>query len=219
MAQACMPPAPPKASSAKSRGSCAALAPRRRESRAPCWRWRRGRRLRPAPATSRPTRRAEVGGDTAGALDVQRHAAAEEVARVEAAEQQVGVGDGELGAEAVAGRSRARRRRCAGRRAARRRCRRATIEPPPAPTVWMSITGSRTGKSPISRSDVVGIAPSIRQTSVDVPPMSKRDDPRKPGGVGDGARADRARRPGPRGRAHGLRPAPRRRRAGRRSTA
>ena len=37
----------------------------------------------------------------------------------------------------------------------------------------MSITGSRTGKSPTIVSDVVGIAPSIRQTSVDVPPMSK----------------------------------------------
>ncbi len=35
------------------------------------------------------------------------------------------------------------------------------------------MTGNRTGKSPTIVSGVVGMAPSIRQTSVDVPPMSK----------------------------------------------
>ena len=37
----------------------------------------------------------------------------------------------------------------------------------------MSIIGSRTGKSPTVDVGVVAIAPSIRLTSVDVPPMSK----------------------------------------------
>ena len=47
------------------------------------------------------------------------------------------------------------------------------IEPPPAPTVWMSIDGSRTGKPATLRSNAISALPSrTRQTSVEVPPMS-----------------------------------------------
>ena len=47
-------------------------------------------------------------GDAARALDVERHAAAEKILRIEPAEQQIGVGDGQLGAVAVADRPRIR---------------------------------------------------------------------------------------------------------------
>ena len=46
--------------------------------------------------------------------------------------------------------------------------------PPPAPTVWMSSCGRRSGRPPTRRSALRPATPSrIRQTSVDVPPMSK----------------------------------------------
>ena len=52
---------------------------------------------------------------------------------------------------------------------------RQAIEPPPAPTVWMSSAGSETGRPAITRSAVSGTRPSsIRQTSQEVPPMSKQ---------------------------------------------
>ena len=47
------------------------------------------------------------------------------------------------------------------------------IEPPPVPTETMSIIGTRTGKRPMRPSRVSwGSAPSTRQTSVEVPPVS-----------------------------------------------
>ena len=47
------------------------------------------------------------------------------------------------------------------------------MEPPPAPTVCMSICGTLTGKAPTMLSDVItGVRSRTRQTSVDVPPMS-----------------------------------------------
>ena len=46
-------------------------------------------------------------------------------------------------------------------------------EPPPAPTVWMSIDGRRTGKPATLRPKAISALPSrTRQTSVEVPPMS-----------------------------------------------
>ena len=47
------------------------------------------------------------------------------------------------------------------------------MEPPPAPTVWMSIMGTFTGKSEMEASKVRGSAVLIKATSVEVPPMSK----------------------------------------------
>ena len=50
---------------------------------------------------------------------------------------------------------------------------RQTIEPPPAPTVWTSSVGSRIGRPPTSRSlERDASPPTIAQTSVEVPPMS-----------------------------------------------
>jgi hypothetical protein len=50
---------------------------------------------------------------------------------------------------------------------------RQTIEPPPAPTVWMSIIGTCMGSPATSRPPVRTAAPpATRHTSVDVPPMS-----------------------------------------------
>ena len=49
-----------------------------------------------------------------------------------------------------------------------------TIEPPPAPTDTMSSTGVRIGRPSISLSEASDGRPSCtRQTSVEVPPMSK----------------------------------------------
>ena len=48
------------------------------------------------------------------------------------------------------------------------------IDPPPAPMVWMSRLGRRTGKPPAIRPGAgSGTQPRMRQTSVLVPPMSK----------------------------------------------
>ena len=48
------------------------------------------------------------------------------------------------------------------------------IEPPPVPMVLMSIIGTRTGKRPMAPPLVTfGLAFSIRQRSVDVPPASR----------------------------------------------
>jgi hypothetical protein len=47
------------------------------------------------------------------------------------------------------------------------------MEPPPAPTVCMSIWATFTGKAPIMLSEVMtGARSRTRQTSVEVPPMS-----------------------------------------------
>ena len=48
------------------------------------------------------------------------------------------------------------------------------MEPPPAPIVWMSRDGNRTGYPPIDRCAAgAGSPPCTRHTSVLVPPMSK----------------------------------------------
>ncbi len=48
------------------------------------------------------------------------------------------------------------------------------MEPPPAPTVWMDTVGMRQGYPPTSVCcAITGSPDSIRQTSVEVPPMSK----------------------------------------------
>src|SRR5204862_345512 len=52
---------------------------------------------------------------------------------------------------------------------------RQAIEPPPAPTVWMSTIGSASGRPATSRDAVSRTAPpSTTHTSHDVPPMSKQ---------------------------------------------
>src|SRR5207245_1087250 len=51
---------------------------------------------------------------------------------------------------------------------------RHAIDPPPAPTVWMSSVVTRRMTPPISRSNASsGVEPRTRATSVLVPPMSK----------------------------------------------
>ena len=215
-----MPPAPPKATSAKSRGSWPRSTETTRIARSML-----ALATRTMPSASRRhaelQRRATSRGD-AGARDRRRASSGrrERYSRIEPAEQQVRVGDRELRAGAVADRARARRRRSAARRAARRRCRRSAIDPPPAPTVWMSITGSRTGKvaDPSTRSSS-RCAPSIRLTSVDVPPMSNEITRGKPAASRDGPRADDAGRRPRQHRAHGLRARGRAPRSSRRSTA
>ena len=125
-----------------------------------------------------------------GAID--RHPAAEEELRIEPAEQQIRVRHGQLGAGAVAhgpghrpGASRPDAQRAAGvrrRRSIRRRRRRCGCR----------CTGSRIGKSPMRDSVDVATSPSIRLTSVDVPPMSNGDDAPEPGRPRHRARADHA---------------------------
>jgi hypothetical protein len=104
---------------------------------------------------------------------IERDAAAEAPAARDAAQHHVGVGDGGLGAaEAVC-------RRARDEPALRGPTWRLpstssqAMEPPPAPTVCMSICGTLTGKAPTMLSDVItGVRSRTRQTSVDVPPMS-----------------------------------------------
>ena len=134
----------------------------RRRARARRRRGRARRRRRAAPA-ARPS--SEVGvGD-------RRLRAAAPVAR------RARVGAGALGADA--------------QRAARRRAR--AIEPPPAPTVCRSTVGSRIGSPATTRSLVRSARPSvIRQTSVDVPPMSNAIASGNPAAARDPRRADRS---------------------------
>ena len=90
-------------------------------------------------------RRADLFSQRPGRLrHIERHLTALETLRIEPAEQQVGVGDGRLGAAtAVTGPGvelalfgPTRRRFCASSQA---------MEPPPAPTSTMSTTGARIG--------------------------------------------------------------------------
>ena len=68
---------------------------------------------------------------------------------------------------------RGRRRRSPGRRTSAPPGSRRAIEPPPAPMVWMSSAGRRTGSPATSRPGAgSGTPPRTRQTSVLVPPMS-----------------------------------------------
>ena len=86
-----------------------------------------------------------VGDGAAGGVGVQRHLAAEEVRGVEAAEHQVGIGDGRRGAAAaVAGGAGAAPALRGPTRSAPPASIHASL-PPPAPTSTRSITGVRTG--------------------------------------------------------------------------
>ena len=154
---ACIPPAPPNATSANRRGSWPRSSETTRIARSML---AFATRMTPSArsSTDSRSRRASDPAARPGTLDVETHAAAEKVAGIEPAEQQVRVGHRTSRADAIAARARESRRRCPARRAGRRRGRRARSIPPPAPTVWMSITGSRTGTSPIAVSAASGIA-------------------------------------------------------------
>ena len=103
-----------------------------------------------------------------------RDAAAEPPARPDAPEHDVRVGDRGLGAaEAVRRRARATAPALRGPTWRLPSTSSHAIEPPPAPTVCMSICGTLTGKAPTMLSEVItGVRSRTRQTSVDVPPMS-----------------------------------------------
>ena len=154
IAAACSGPAPPNASSAKRRGSTprstvitrsartiSALATRTMPSA-------HSRASSPSASASRSTARVRGVG-------VERDAAGQRRVGVEVAEHEVGVGHRRLGAAAaVAGGAGLGARASAARRAARRPASRQAIEPPPAPTVWMSTIGSASGRPPTSRAAV-----------------------------------------------------------------
>ena len=90
-------------------------------------------------ATARRARRVAASGDSV-------HAAGE-ARGVEVPEQEVGVGDGRLGAAPSVARGPGHRRRpTAARPGARRRRRRQAMLPPPAPTSARSTAGIFTGK-------------------------------------------------------------------------
>ncbi len=112
-------------------------------------------------AFERPLRRLAVELDAAGEPPRQ------------ATEQEVRVRDRRpLAAAAVAGGPR-RRTGALGPTRTAPPASRQTIEPPPAPTVWMSTIGSLIGNPPTDRSSVRSARPpEIRHTSVEVPPMS-----------------------------------------------
>ena len=92
----------------------------------------------------------------------------------DAAEHDVGVGDGGLrAAEAIRRRARATSPALRGPTWRLPSTSSHAIEPPPAPTVCMSICGTFTGNAPTMLSEVItGVRPRTRHTSVDVPPMS-----------------------------------------------
>ena len=184
-----MPPAPPNATSANRRGSWPRSSETTRIARSML---AFATRMMPSASSSTDSRSRRASDPAARprSLDVEAHAAAEEVRRIEAAEQQVRVGDRDIACRRRSRRAPASRRHSPDRRAGRRRGRRCAIDPPPAPTVWMSMTGSRTGTSPIAVSAAVGIPPSIRLTSVEVPPASKEMTRSSPAASRDGTGAD-----------------------------
>ena len=111
-----------------------------------------------------------------GGLAVEPDGAGERRIRPEAAEHDVGVGDRRLAclrARNTAGPGTAPALRGPTRSAPPGS--RHAIDPPPAPTVWMSTIASASGRPPTSRPAVSRTAPcSTTQTSHDVPPMSKQ---------------------------------------------
>ena len=116
-------------------------------------------------------RRVEPVERTRGGVPVELEPARE--LRGQPSEQEIGVGDGRLRPTFPVAR---RPRLGAGARRADAQ-RPACVEPGDRPAAGAdglrSTVGSRTGKPPIERSDVRSTLPSaIRQTSVDVPPMS-----------------------------------------------
>ena len=166
----CRPAAPPKATSVKPRGST----PRRTDtSWMPSAMFVLTTRAMPSAACSSCRARAPALRPRARRLHVEPDAAAEEVGRVEEAEHEVGVGDGgRRAALAVAGGAGSapalsgptRRMPPASTRA---------MEPPPAPSVWMSSVGSATWRCPTSsRRSSFGSPSCSSAMSVLVPPMS-----------------------------------------------
>ena len=187
-----MPPAPPNATSANRRGSCPrstdttrmarsmlALATRTMPSASSCTRQLRA--LAPAPAAARcararhraPCGRRERTPDRAGrAAGWRRSPSARRPCRSRPARD---------------------RARAPGPTRSAPPLSTYAIDPPPAPTVWMSITGSRTGKSPTSSPSS---SPIVAVDQADVrgrPAHVEGDDALEPGRRGD----RRARRPRP----------------------
>ena len=153
IAAACSGPAPPKASSAKRRGSMPRSTVITRSARTIS---ALATRTMPSAHASRVEARARrPARSTARVRRVRRRASTPPASGhvgVEVAEDEVGVGDRRLGAAApVARRARARRPRCAGPTRSAPPGSRQAIEPPPAPTVWMSTIGSASGRPPTSR--------------------------------------------------------------------
>ncbi len=144
-ASACSGPAPPKGISAKPRGSMprstviSRSAPSISASATRTMPSAQASGSRPSSAARRPTARSAADA-------VERHAAGQRRVVEQAAEQQVGVGDGRRPAVSCRGaRSRpvpGRRRRTAGPTRRAPPGSRQAIEPPPAPTVWMSSAGA-----------------------------------------------------------------------------
>ena len=79
------------------------------------------------------------------ACSVQAHAAAQEPFGHQPAQEEVGVGHGDAFTFAVAHRGRGRPRRSRAPTVSAPPASSAATEPPPAPTVWMSIMGTLTG--------------------------------------------------------------------------
>ena len=132
-------------------------------------------RRRRARAASRPRRSACSSIARRRRAVVEAHPPGEEVLGVEAAEQQVRVGDGRLGAAAaVADRPRAAAPALRGPTRRKPPASTQAIEPPPAPIDLMSISGTAAGTPhSISYSVVCRCSPSTRMpTSALVPPMS-----------------------------------------------
>ena len=160
--QACSGPAPPNATSAKSRGSW----PRSTDTT-------RSARSISALTTSIDRRRVDPAERALGRVPVELDAA-RELGR-EAPEQQVRVGDRRPASRLVRNRpGPGSAPALSGPTRSAPPASRQTIEPPPAPTVCRSTVGSRIGRPPTVRSLArVGAGRStIRHTSVDVPPMS-----------------------------------------------
>ena len=203
ISHACMPPAPPKATSAKSRGSCPRSTETTRIARSML---ALATRMMPSASAGTPMRMlpGDVVGDAAHAIDVERHAAAEKILDVEPAEQDVGVRDGELRARAVAHRTRhgAGAPRPHAQRAAAVDVRNRPAAGPDRVDVdhrqtHGKIADFRVGRRPDGAVDEADIG---RRAAHVV-----RDHARKAGGLRDGPRPDDAGR-GPRQhRAHGVR--------------
>ena len=175
IAAACIGPAPPNGSRAKRRGSTPRSTVTTRSARTISW--LATRTMPSAVSSSLEAERARRAPATAAsaALGVELDAPGERRVGGEVAEQQVGVGDGRLGAAApVAGRARDRRRPSAARpaarrpgrasRSSRRRRRRCGRRP--------SAAGSRARRSSASRCACTSPS-STTQTSHEVPPMSR----------------------------------------------
>jgi hypothetical protein len=164
-------PEPPKAAIAKSRTSSPRLTVTWRMALA--WFQAEISRMPRAASRGEAERGRQALDPAVGGVDVQRDLAAEQVGR-DAAEHHVGVGDGRFGAAlGVAERAGVGARRAGPTLSVPSGLIQA-IDPPPAPTVTMSIIGIFDGNRPIDPSVVsVGSPPSTTDTSVEVPPPSQ----------------------------------------------